>query len=236
MAEQRRKKITRVSGRRRRSGRIALRAAGVVLAVCALLILVNRWVDPVRGMYLRAEVARIGDIDWVPVPLTQVAPAMRRAVVAAEDANFCTHWGFDVVQIRRALDDGRGRGASTLTQQVVKNVYLWHGRSWVRKALEAGLTPVVEALWPKRRILEIYLNVAEFDEGIFGVEAAAQHYFGVSASRLSAQQAALLAAVLPDPRGRSASHPSAWLRQRAAAIRGGAALIRQDGRATCFED
>jgi monofunctional biosynthetic peptidoglycan transglycosylase len=119
---------------------------------------------------------------------------------------------------------------------VVKNVYLWHGRNWARKALEAVMTPVVETLWPKRRIVEVYLNVAEFDAGVFGVEAAARHYFGVSAADLSAVQAARLAAVLPDPKDRSARNPSAGLRKRAASIMDGAATIDRDGRAACFED
>ncbi len=129
---------------------------------------------------------------------------MARSVVAAEDANFCLHWGFDMAAIRKAIDEGGNRGASTISQQVVKNVFLWHGRSWLRKAMEAAITPVVELVWSKRRILEVYLNVAEFDTGVFGVQAAAQHYFGVSAADLSAVQAARLAAVLPDPKGRDA--------------------------------
>ena len=137
---------------------------------------------------------------------------------------------------REAIEGGSNRGASTLTQQVVKNVYLWHGRSWLRKALEAGLTPLVEALWSKRRILEVYLNVAEFDEGVFGVEAASRHYFGVGPGELTASQAARLASVLPSPKTRSASQPGAQLRKRAASIADGAATIRKDGRAACFED
>ena len=170
------------------------------------------------------------------MPIDSIAPVMARSVVAAEDANFCLHWGFDMAAIREALEDGAGRGASTLSQQTVKNVFLWHGRSWPRKALEALMTPVVELIWSKRRIVEVYLNVAEFDTGVFGVEAAARHYFGVSAADLSPVQAARLAAILPDPKNRSASQPSAFVRQRAAAILDGAETIRQDGRAACFED
>ena len=120
-------------------------------------------------------------------------------------------------------------------QQTVKNVYLWHGRSWVRKVMEAGLTPMVEAVWSKRRIVEVYLNIAEFDEGVFGVNAAARHYFGVSPDKLSDVQAARLAAVLPSPKTRSASKPSAAVRRRAASILDGAATIRADGRSACFE-
>jgi len=138
--------------------------------------------------------------------------------------------------IRNAIEAGGNRGASTLTQQVVKNVYLWHGRNWTRKALEALMTPVVELVWSKRRILEVYLNMAEFDEGVFGVDAASHHYFGIGPDQLSARQAALLAAVLPSPKQRSASKPSDFVRRRATAIMDGAATIRADGRAACFED
>jgi monofunctional biosynthetic peptidoglycan transglycosylase len=137
-------------------------------------------------------------------------------------------------EIRRAIEGGADRGASTLSQQTVKNVFLWQGRSWPRKALEALLTPLVELVWSKRRILEVYLNVAEFDEGVFGIEAAARHYFGVPARDLTALQAARLAAILPDPKGRSASQPSRFVRNRTASIMDGAATIRVDGRAECF--
>jgi len=160
---------------------------------------------------------------------------MARSVVAAEDANFCQHWGFDMKAIRQALDEGAGRGASTISQQVVKNVFLWQGRSWPRKAMEAALTPLVEAVWTKRRILEVYLNVAEFDEGVFGVNAAAFRYFRTTPDRLTAEQAALLAAVLPDPKGRSAAKPSAFVSRRARQIADGARTIARDGRAACFE-
>jgi monofunctional biosynthetic peptidoglycan transglycosylase len=167
--------------------------------------------------------------------MERIAPVMARSAVAAEDANYCLHWGFDMAAIRDAIDGGATRGASTISQQVVKNVYLWHGRSWPRKALEAGLTPLAELAWSKRRMLEVYLNVAEFDRGVFGVEAAARHYFGVAAADLTAVQAARLAAILPDPKGRSASEPSDFVRRRAAAILDGAETIRADGRAACFE-
>ena len=183
-----------------------------------------------------AESWRHGGIsrDWVD--LEDMAPEMARSVVAAEDANFCLHWGFDMHAIRAALDEGAGRGASTITQQVVKNVFLWQGRSWPRKALEALMTPVVELFWTKRRIVEVYLNVAETGKGLFGAEAAAKAYFGRSAADLTPSQAALVAAALPDPKGRNPGRPSGFLRKRAAEIADGAATIRADGRADCFED
>ncbi len=167
--------------------------------------------------------------------MERIAPVMARAVVAAEDANFCLHWGFDMAAIRAAIDEGGRRGASTISQQTVKNVYLWQGRSWPRKALEAVLTPLVELVWSKRRILEVYLNVAEMGEGVFGVEAAARHWFGVPAAELTPAQAARLAAILPAPRDRSPVEPTAFLRRRAAAILDGAETIRRDGRAACFQ-
>ncbi len=191
--------------------------------------------NPPTTFYMMQERWRLGTVDQDWVAIEDVAPVMARAVVAAEDANFCQHWGFDVNAIRSAIAEGSGRGASTISQQVVKNVYLWHGRNWTRKALEAAMTPVVEAMWSKRRIVEVYLNVAEFDEGVFGVKAAARHYYGVDPQDLSATQAARLAAILPAPKSRSASKPSDFVRKRARQIVSGAATIRADGRAACFE-
>jgi monofunctional biosynthetic peptidoglycan transglycosylase len=208
-------------------------AVGFLIVVAAVLL--GRFVNPPTTAYMFGESRRLGGIEREWVPMDRIAPVMARSVVAAEDANFCLHWGFDVAAIRLAIAQGSNRGASTLSQQTVKNVYLWHGRSWVRKALEAGITPLLEAVWSKRRILEVYLNVAEFDEGVFGVGSAAQHYFGVSADALTAQQAAQLSAVLPAPQTRSASRPTAFLQKRAAQIRSGAAMIEADGRSDCFE-
>lgn len=184
--------------------------------------------------YMLAERVRHGALSYDWVGMEAIAPVMQRAAVAAEDANFCTHWGFDMAALRSAIDGGARRGGSTISQQTVKNVFLWQGRSWPRKALEALLTPVVEIVWPKRRVLEVYLNVAEFDTGVFGVEAAARQYFDVSAADLSEVQAARLAAILPSPKTRSASTPGDFTRARAAAILDGAATIRRDGRADCF--
>ncbi len=214
---------------------------GVVAFVLAILVWVGAYaiVPPPTTPYMLSEGLKVDGISREWVPVEEIAPVMLRSVVAAEDANFCLHWGFDMGQLRAAIAEGANRGASTLSQQTAKNVWLWHGRrhgrSWPRKALEAVFTPAVEALWSKRRILEVYLNVAEFDTGVFGVEAAARHHFGVSAAELSSQQAALLAAVLPNPKGRQAVNPSTAVRRRAAQIADGAATIRRDGRATCFE-
>ena len=132
-----------------------------------------------------------------------------RAVIASEDARFCAHHGIDLVELQNALDDedGRFRGASTITMQAVKNLFLWTGRDWVRKALEAPLALYADLVLSKRRIMEIYLNVVEWDTGIYGAEAASQHYFGVPAAKLSAAQAARLAAILPSPETRDAGNP-----------------------------
>ena len=207
----------------------------VIAALPVLLVAILAVVPPPTTPYIAAEARRLGGVERRWVPLEAVAPAMARAAVAAEDANFCRHWGFDVGALRAALASGGVRGASTISQQTVKNAFLWQGRSWPRKAIEALLTPVVEAIWTKRRILEVYLNVAEFGEGVFGVEAAARRAFSVSAADLTPVQAARLAAVLPDPKDRDAARPSEALRRRGDAILDGARTIDRDGRAACLD-
>lgn len=207
-----------------------------MIGFAVLVTLLFSVVNPPTTPYMLSEGRRLGGVNQTWVPMEDIAPVMARSAVAAEDANYCLHWGLDLAAIRAALEDGGRRGGSTISQQVVKNVYLWQGRSWFRKSLEALMTPLVEAVWSKERILEVYLNVAEFDEGVFGVDAAARHYFGVAPRDLSPRQAALLAAVLPNPKARAADRPSAALNRRAQAIMDGAALIAQDGRATCFEN
>lgn len=214
--------------------RKSLRVAAAVLVGLVVWVMLYGVVPVPTTPYILSERARIGTIerDWVAIE--EISIHLQRAAVAAEDANFCLHWGIDMAAIRDVIEEGATRGASTISQQTVKNAFLWHGRSWLRKAIEAGITPIMELLWPKRRILEVYLNVAEFDEGVFGAEAAALHHFGVSAADLSPRQAALLAAVLPDPQDRSAANPSAWVANRAASIADGAATIAADGRDACF--
>ena len=215
--------------------RLGLRGLGVVAVAFLLLVGLLTFVNPPLTHTMFAEWRRLGAIERQWVDADEIAPAMMRSVVAAEDANFCLHWGFDISAIRVALEDGARRGASTLSQQTVKNVFLWQGRSWARKALEALMTPVVEAVWSKRRILEVYLNVAEFGEGIFGIEAAAQHYYGIAASGIGPEQAARLALLLPNPRARD---PRALPEPFGRAIRRvmqGAETIRVDGRSGCFE-
>ncbi len=159
--------------------------------------------------------------DWVS--MDEISPWMGLAVIAAEDQKFPEHWGFDMGAIEKALahnerNENRIRGASTISQQTAKNLFLWDGRSWVRKGLEAGLTLGMETVWSKKRILTVYLNIAEFGEGVFGVEAASQRYFHKPASKLSPAEAALLAAVLPNPIRFKASAPTGYVRSRQAWI------------------
>ncbi|UXI67617.1 monofunctional biosynthetic peptidoglycan transglycosylase [Tahibacter amnicola] len=172
---------------------------------------------------------------WVPI--AQVSRELPIALVAAEDQKFPDHHGFDVEAIREAIEDAedgeRMRGASTITQQTAKNLFLWNGRSFVRKGVEAYYTVLLELLWSKQRILEVYLNVAEFGDGIYGVAAASQHFFHKTPGALTARESALLAAVLPNPKRFRVDRPSAYVLRRAAWIErqarqlGGAAYLRQ---------
>ena len=173
------------------------------------------------GAWLSGDFGYVAHSDWVS--MDEISPWMGLAVIAAEDQKFPDHWGFDVTAIEKALahnerNENHIRGASTLSQQTAKNLFLWDGRSWVRKGLEAGLTLGMETVWSKKRILTVYLNIAEFGDGIFGVEAAAQRYFHKPASRLSLSEAALLAAVLPNPLRFKANAPSGYVRNRQAWI------------------
>ena len=221
--------------RARRFWRLLARLVLLAVLVAVALVLIFRWVNPPVTWLMVSERWRLGAIEREWVSLAAMSPNLPLSAVAAEDASFCRHWGFDLEGIRAALaDTSRLRGGSTITQQVAKNVYLWPGRSWLRKGLEAGFTVLIEALWPKRRILEVYLNVAEFDAGVFGVQAAARRHFGVDADAVGPQRAARLMAVLPDPQRRSPVSGTRFIGQRGAAIQQGAATIRADGRAACF--
>ena len=216
-----------------------LRTAGRVLltglALSVLLVGLFRFVDPPLTYLMAREWWRLGAIERDWVGLDAMADYLPLSAAAAEDANFCRHRGFDVEGIRAALaDDGRLRGGSSISQQVAKNVFLWPGRSWLRKGLEAGFTLLIEGLWSKRRIMEVYLNVAEMGEGVFGAEAAARRYWGLAAADLGPQRSARLMAILPDPRGRSPVSGTSYIARRGAAIEQGAATIRADGRGACF--
>ncbi|MGB7406798.1 MAG: monofunctional biosynthetic peptidoglycan transglycosylase [Pacificimonas sp.] len=173
--------------------------------------------------------------DWTP--LADISPNFARAVIGAEDAKFCEHNGFDLEAIETALEeraDGEGtRGASTITQQTAKNVFLWPGRNLVRKGLEAYFAGLIELIWGKRRIMEVYLTVLELDAGIYGAEAASRHYFGKSASDLTRTEAARLAAILPDPVDRSASSPGPFTTRRANDIARWIPIVDADGQDDC---
>lgn len=213
----------------------------LILSVGSVLLL--RWVDPPTTAFIIREQLSVGEpgkprsvqyrwADW-----QQISPHIKVAVIAAEDQTFPDHYGFDLKSINDALEDRengrRVRGASTLSQQVAKNLFLWPGQSWVRKGLEAYFTVLIETLWPKQRILEVYVNIAEFGSGVFGVGAASEIYFKKPAARLNAADAALLAAVLPSPKRMKVRSPSRYVRSRQQWILGqmrglgGVSLLRQ---------
>ena len=212
-------------------------AAGFFLVSLAVVI-AYRFVDPpltplmvIRAVDDMAAHRRVGITKrWVN--LKGVSPTLLRAVLAAEDARFFAHHGVDLDALRRALaynarQRGRRlRGAGTITMQCARNVFLWQGRSYVRKALELYFAPLLELAWGKQRILEVYLNVIEWGDGLYGVEAAAERYFGLSAGQLDTRQSALLAAALPDPRRSNPAAPSRYLAARAAIISARAERVR----------
>jgi monofunctional biosynthetic peptidoglycan transglycosylase len=213
----------------RRLGRWLLWLALAWLLVTSGIVLLLRFVPPPTSAFMierRVSAWRHGEHDfrlrqrWVP--WSQMSPLVPLAMVASEDQKFPFHHGFDVAAIQDAIDDaddgGRLRGASTISQQTAKNLFLWGGRNFVRKGLEAYFTVLLETLWPKQRILEVYANIAELGNGIYGVGAASETYFGIPAARVNAQQAALLAATLPNPRRLHADRPSAYVARRAAWI------------------
>jgi monofunctional glycosyltransferase len=205
-----------------------LQAIAILLAVSILVTLVLRWCPlPTTAVMMELRLDSWWskhpyreDYRWTP--LKQISLSAALAVIASEDQNFAKHHGFDFESIQKALDahdQGRRlRGASTISQQVAKNVFLWSGRSFVRKGLEAYFTILIELSWSKRRILEVYLNIVELGDGLFGVEAASQRYFRKSAALLSPDEAALLAAVLPNPLRLKAGKPSEYVKERQAWI------------------
>ena len=209
----------------------------IVVLVPAGLVLVFRFVPPpTTPLMIARQIEGDGALrSWVP--LEAVSDHLRRAVIAAEDNKFCTHRGFDWDEIEDALaDHGRGRrlrGASTISQQTAKNLFLLPERSWLRKGIEAYFTMLIEALWPKRRILEVYLNIAEWGTGRFGAEAAARSYFGKPASALTAYEAARLAAVLPNPRTWRAVDPGPYVAGRADSLVWRMAIVARDRLDAC---
>lgn len=214
------------------------------LALASLLVLALRWIDPPTSAFMlgtRMAALASGDHTYTShyqwVDLEHISPQAALAVIAAEDQQFPFHAGFDFKSIREAVRHNAGghhvRGASTISQQVAKNLFLWSGQSYFRKGLEAGITVLIERCWPKERILEVYLNIAEFGRGIYGVQAAAQHFFHEDARRLDRADSALLAAVLPNPRRYRVEAPSHfvltrrdWIAQQMAGLGGTTYLNR----------
>lgn len=226
--------------RQKRFG-IPLMVIGVLF--CAAFLVPVTWVAIYRvfeapGTVLMLARAADGErIRHENVPMERISPHVVRAVIAAEDARFCEHDGFDVEAIQQAMRNNakgrRMRGASTVSQQTAKNLFLWPARSWLRKGLETYYTGLIEFMWPKRRIMEAYLNAAEWGDGVFGIEAAAQARFGVSAENLTPLQAARLAAVLPNPNEWRADRPGPYVRRRAATIMQRARVVGNNGLSDC---
>ena len=202
------------------------------LVVSSAAVLSLRWIDPPTSAFMLFDTSG-KPVAYRWIDATAISSSLAYAVVAAEDQKFPEHFGFDVGSIRAALDarseGDRLRGASTITQQVAKNLFLWSGRSFVRKGLEAYFALALEIVLPKRRILEIYLNVAEFGPGVYGVGAASDAYFGKPAREVSDSEAALLAAVLPNPKNSSVARPSDYLRERQRWIVNQMQRLRRDG-------
>lgn len=210
--------VSRLSANARGCVRVALiggsAALGALLAgffsIVLVLLLIFRFVDPPMSALMLGQALAGGKVDQRWVSLDEISPNLVRAVISSEDGQFCSHFGVDFRELEHALrkagQDGldSARGASTISMQVAKNLFLWPSKDLLRKGLELGITVIMEQVWSKRRILEVYLNIAEWGPGIFGAEAAARHHFRKSAARLTAQEAALLAASLPNPHRRVA--------------------------------
>ncbi len=213
----------------RRFFKIILILLAITIVLPAVVVFAYRMIaPPVTPLML----IRGGKFNYSWVPLARIAPVLARSVLTAEDENFCNHHGFDAAAIQKALDQYLDdddqetlRGGSTISQQTAKNVFLWPDRTWLRKGLETWFTVYIETLWPKPRIMEVYLNVVEWAPGVYGAEAAARHHFHKSAAALSPHEAALLAAVLPNPRKWNASDPGPYVRGRAETLQGRAARL-----------
>jgi monofunctional biosynthetic peptidoglycan transglycosylase len=195
-------------------------AAFILLSV-SLSLLYSRVNPPFTPLMLIRKISDGAPVKYKWVNIKDISPYLINCAVAAEDNRFPDHNGFDFVEIRKAIEErkrGRFRGASTISQQTAKNVFLWQGKSWFRKGLEVYFTVLIETLWSKERIMEVYLNVIEMGNGIYGAEAAARRYFKKSAGNLSQYQAALIVASFPNPQERNPAKPSRYLRQRAHSI------------------
>ena len=219
-----------------------------LLLILALIpiggVVLHRFVPPLFTILMVQQAAAGQGMDYRWRSLDHISPRLVEAVIAAEDARFCQHHGFDVEAIQKAMEaneraEQRGsdkrRGASTISQQTAKNVFLWPSRDWVRKGLEVGYTGLIEGIWGKRRIMEMYLNVAEWAPGVYGAEAASRHWFNKSAENLTAREAARLAAILPSPRRYRAADPGPYVRRRASRIQAAMGTVREQGLDACVD-
>jgi monofunctional biosynthetic peptidoglycan transglycosylase len=216
-------------------------AVVITLVVPPIWVVIYRFVPPpVTVLMIERSMQGYGmHHDWTPI--NEISPAMVRAVIASEDAKFCEHQGFDVQAIDKAMKHnearpGHVRGGSTISQQTAKNVFLWPERSWLRKGAEAWFTVLIENIWGKRRIMEVYLNTVEMGPGVYGVEAASQVYFHRGASDLTAEEAARVAAILPSPLKWSAEAPGPYVKRRTGKIDARAVTVSRDGLAACVLD
>ena len=219
-----------------------------LLLILALIpiggVVLHRFVPPLFTILMVKQAVAGHGMDYRWRSLDHISPRLVEAVIAAEDARFCQHHGFDVEAIQKAMEaneraEQRGsdkrRGASTISQQTAKNVFLWPSRDWVRKGLEVGYTGLIEAVWGKRRIMEMYLNVAEWAPGVYGAEAASRHWFDKSAENLTSREAARLAAILPSPRRYKAASPGPYVRRRASRIQAAMGTVREAGLDRCVD-
>ena len=195
----------------------------VVLAALLLLSIVAfRFINPPTTSVMVMNKLKGGAVRQEWVPLEQISPELRRAVIASEDGQFCSHFGIDLGAVREAINEAGGlsgvRGASTIPMQTAKNLYLWNSRSYLRKAIEAPLAVLMTAIWPRERMLEVYLNIAQFGPGTFGAEAASRRYFGKSAAELTRREAVLLAVALPNPGYRNPARPNRHMQRIAGVI------------------
>ncbi|MBF0664787.1 MAG: monofunctional biosynthetic peptidoglycan transglycosylase [Brevundimonas sp.] len=222
---------------RTRKRRPILTVVTILVGLVLGSVAIHRLVPPPLTFLMVTRAVEGEGLSYRWKPLDDISPRLVEAVIAAEDARFCSHRGFDLEAIEKALrtneKGGRLRGGSTISQQTAKNVFLWPGRDWVRKGFEAGYTVLIETLWGKRRVMEVYLNVAEWAPGVYGAEAAARHWFGKSAADLSPREAARLAAILPSPRRYDAASPGPYIRRRAARVQAAMGTVRADGLAAC---
>ena len=211
---------------------------GLVLVLFPFVgVLLFAVAPPTPTILMLRQAVRGDGLDYQWRGLNAISPNLVNAAIAAEDARFCSHHGFDMDAIQKALDHnadgGRIRGGSTISQQTAKNVFLWPSRDWIRKGFEAGYTVLIEAVWSKRRIMEVYLNVVEWAPGVYGAQAASQHWFGVDARDLTPSQAARLAAILPAPRRYEAASPGPYVRRRAARIQAAMGTVRSQSLNAC---